>query len=264
MKRKNGFTDCIVLGTAFLLVFQALTLSGCRIILVDPDGSLTGTAAESSSVLYTYRIDIEPYRAAMYTADSACLVLVNKSHTVGAEYAPDRLSRLDGSLTLGGKEVLMQSTAAQAAEALIRELWAYGWTDIHITSGYRTYSYQSSLFNGYIADERSAHPTWTYEQAVEQVLTYSARPGTSEHQTGLCMDLIAESNPVLDESFAEQACYGWLEENAHKFGFILRFPDGMESITGYNYEPWHYRFVGVETATEIYQRGITLEQYLGQ
>ena len=134
---------------------------------------------------------------------------------------------------------------------------------VSVTSGYRTYSYQSSLFNQYIANERAAHPDWTYEQAVTQVLTYSARPGTSEHQTGLCMDLIVGgANPVLDESFADHACYRWLVENAHKFGFILRFPKGKETVTGYSYEPWHYRFVGVEAATEIYRRGITLEQYL--
>ena len=97
------------------------------------------------------------------------------------------------------------------------------------------------------------------------MLTYSARPGTSEHQTGLCMDLIVGgANPVLDESFADHACYRWLVENAHKFGFILRFPKGKETVTGYSYEPWHYRFVGVEAATEIYRRGITLEQYLGK
>ena len=67
---------------------------------------------------------------------------------------------------------------------------------------------------------------------------------------------------VLDESFAQNPAYAWLVENAHHFGFILRYPEGKEGITGYTYEPWHYRFVGEEAATAIYEQGITLEEYL--
>ena len=157
----------------------------------------------------------------------------------------------------------MEKTAALAAEALIRELWSMGWKDVKITSGYRTYSYQQSLFNQYITDEKNAHPGWTTADAEAEVLTYSARPGTSEHQTGLCMDLIiADLHPTLDESFALHPCYAWLVANAHHFGFILRFPEGKESVTGYSYEPWHYRFVGIDAATEIYEGGLTLEEYV--
>ncbi len=260
MKKDAYIGKCAAVGAAVLLLAQSL--GGCRIIFVDPSGMETATASETVPTTYTYRIDIEKYRDALFTTDPAYRVLVNKTYTVDEGYAPMHLSVLDASLTLNGKEVRLESTVAQAAEALVRELWAYGWTDIFVTSGYRTYSYQSSLFSQYVENERAAHPDWTYGQAVTQVLTYSARPGTSEHQTGLCMDLIAGSNPVLDESFADHACYSWLAENAHKFGFILRFPRGMEAVTGYSYEPWHYRFVGVEAATEIYRRGITLEQYL--
>ena len=259
MKKDAYIGKCAAVGAAVLLFTHAL--GGCRVIFVDPAGATETTASETLPATYTYRIDIGKYRDALFTTDPAYRVLVNKTYTVDAGYAPMRLSTLDASLTLSGKEVRLESTVALAAEALLRELWAYGWTDILVTSGYRTYSYQSSLFNQYIANERAAHPDWTYEQAVTQVLTYSARPGTSEHQTGLCMDLIVGgANPVLDESFADHACYRWLV--AHKFGFILRFPKGKETVTGYSYEPWHYRFVGVEAATEIYRRGITLEQYL--
>lgn len=261
MKKDAYIGKCAAVGAAVLLLTHAL--GGCRVIFVDPAGATETTASETLPATYTYRIDIGKYRDALFTTDPAYRVLVNKTYTVDAGYAPMRLSTLDASLTLSGKEVRLESTVALAAEALLRELWAYGWTDILVTSGYRTYSYQSSLFNQYIANERAAHPDWTYEQAVTQVLTYSARPGTSEHQTGLCMDLIVGgANPVLDESFADHACYRWLVENVHKFGFILRFPKGKETVTGYSYEPWHYRFVGVEAATEIYRRGITLEQYL--
>jgi D-alanyl-D-alanine carboxypeptidase len=188
--------------------------------------------------------------------------LVNKQNPCGADYAPKELSSIPSELTLYGKAVEMESGAALAAEALVLELHARGYTDIVITSGYRSYEYQQILFNTYMGNERGKHPDWTEEQCLAEVQTYSALPGESEHQTGLCMDLISTQNVVLDESFAENPAYSWLTENAHCFGFILRYPKGDESVTGYSYEPWHYRFVGVEAATEIYGKGLTLEEYL--
>ena len=144
----------------------------------------------------------------------------------------------------------------------MRELRARGYNDIAITSGYRTYDYQQGLFNTYLANEAAAHPDWTQKQCEEKVLTYSARPGTSEHQTGLCIDLISQKNVVLDETFAQNPAYAWLIENAHHFGFILRYPAEKTAITGYDYEPWHYRFVGVQAATAMHKSGATLEEYL--
>ena len=173
MKKDAYIGKCAAVGAAVLLLTHAL--GGCRVIFVDPAGATETTASETLPATYTYRIDIGKYRDALFTTDPAYRVLVNKTYTVDAGYAPMRLSTLDASLTLSGKEVRLESTVALAAEALLRELWAYGWTDILVTSGYRTYSYQSSLFNQYIANERAAHPDWTYEQAVTQVLTYSAR-----------------------------------------------------------------------------------------
>ncbi len=194
--------------------------------------------------------------------DMTYLILANKQSVLGETYAPAQKRAFGTDLSLYGKTVEMESAAAGAAEALLRALWAAGYTDIKITSGYRSYAYQQSLFNTYIEQEKQKHPDWSAAQCEAEVLTYSARPGTSEHQTGLCMDLISEKNVVLDESFAENPAYAYLVENAHRFGFILRYPKGKESVTGYTYEPWHYRYVGVAAATEIHERGITLEEYL--
>jgi D-alanyl-D-alanine carboxypeptidase len=105
------------------------------------------------------------------------------------------------------------------------------------------------------------HPDWTLEQCSAEVLTYSALPGESEHQTGLCVDLISIENVVLDETFAHHPAYAWLVDHAHFFGFILRYPEGKEGITGYSYEPWHFRFVGLETAAKIHKKGLTLEEF---
>lgn len=211
---------------------------------------------------YDYQIDMKNYENAVTAGGKVYRTLVNKENPCGTDYTPDNLSAIPAELTLYGKEVQMEATAALAAEALVLELRARGCEDIAITSGYRSYEYQQILFNTYLGNEMSKHPDWSVAQCEAEVLTYSAKPGESEHQTGLCMDLISVQNPVLDESFADNPAYEWLTENAHSFGFILRYPKGKESTTGYTYEPWHYRFVGVEAATKIYEKGLTLEEYL--
>ncbi len=198
------------------------------------------------------------------TKNPEYLVLLNKTHPSGEHYCPPDLTKLDSELTLYGKEIELRLYAAKATEALIAELHAQGFTDIVVTSGYRSYAYQQSLFNTYIGQEMAAHPNWSEQQAREYVLTYSAAPGTSEHHTGNAIDLISTNYVVLDETFAQNPAYEWLQNNAHRFGFILRYPADKTHVTGYSYEPWHYRFVGAEAATEMHERGLTLEEYLGQ
>ena len=87
----------------------------------------------------------------------------------------------------------------------------------------------------------------------------SARAGHSEHQTGLAVD-VAGSNDSYDD-FEASIEFNWMKKNAHKYGFILRYPKGKEKITGFKYEPWHYRYIGIDIATEIYEKDITLEEY---
>lgn len=120
-------------------------------------------------------------------------------------------------------------------------------------STYRSFEYQTDLYNRYV--ERDG---------VEEADRYSARPGYSEHQTGLAFD-IGEVNQEQDwasSSFGETEAGKWVAENAHLYGFIMRYPEGKEWITGYMYEAWHFRYVGVEIATDIYENEITLEEYL--
>lgn len=260
-QRKRKTITC----AATVLTATMLLTTGCTSSTPPDDGTHSSESRATEQETYTYRTDVGAYLAAMQTKDQAYLMLVNKVSTIGASYAPAHVTTMSPSLTLYGKEILLESQVALAAEAMLREMWAYGWTDIVITSGYRTYAYQSSLFNTYLDQEQKAHPDWTYAQCRAKVLTYSAEPGTSEHQTGLCMDLIVnDGTPSLDESFASHPAYAWLQQNAHKFGFILRFPKGMEGVTGYEYEPWHYRFVGIEAATAIHNAGLTLEEYLAR
>ncbi|MBQ5389726.1 MAG: M15 family metallopeptidase, partial [Clostridia bacterium] len=149
-------------------------------------------------------------------------------------------------------------TAEKALQALYIEMRAAGYTDVSVTSGYRSYDKQEYLYNLYTDREMKAGIS--REEAQKIVDTYSARPGTSEHQTGLCCDM--HNLGSASQKFAKQEVYTWLIENCYKFGFILRFPEGKEDITGYDFEPWHYRFVGRFHASEMHRLGMCLEEYV--
>ena len=202
--------------------------------------------------------DLSEYEQYMNPADdSDFLVLVNKTNTVGADFAPEDL--IDVVNTRSDRAARqMRFTAEKALEALYIEMAAAGYTDVSVTSAYRPYSEQEGLYSSYVQSEMAAG--LSEEEAIAKVDTYSARAGTSEHQTGLCCDM--HNLPSADQSFADQPVYSWLRENAWKFGFIERFPLGKEDVTGYSFEPWHYRFVGRRAAAQIHERGITLEEYL--
>ena len=124
------------------------------------------------------------------------------------------------------------------------------------------YGYQSRIYNGYIDSEMAKNPDLSYDEAKAIVDTYSAEPGHSEHQTGLCVDLMTTDMLELTNVFADKDIYDWLRANAWKFGFILRFPEDKVDITGYSYESWHWRFVGREHALEMIRTGECLEEYL--
>lgn len=208
--------------------------------------------------------------------DDSYLILVNKQNPAGIDYVPESLVQLESKYANNGKFIQLESVTAKAVADMLDAMRRDGITNVSVASGYRTYEYQKQLFENYCATESAAHPTWSENEVREYVLTYSAYPGTSEHQTGLCVDLITTemsglwnygsetpSNPY-DKGFAETAAYVWLQKHAHEYGFILRFPEDKTNVTGYSFESWHYRYVGVKYATEIHDKGLTLEEYLGQ
>ena len=118
-------------------------------------------------------------------------------------------------------------------------------------SSYRSYDYQVNLYNNYVKTDGK-----------EAADTYSARPGYSEHQTGLAVDVYNLELPYT--SFEKTEEFNWMQENAHKYGFILRFPKDKVDITGYQYEAWHYRYVGKEVAKYIHNHNMTLEEYIAK
>ena len=118
-------------------------------------------------------------------------------------------------------------------------------------SGYRNYEYQENVLNYYVKKDG-------YENALKKV----SLPGTSEHHTGLAIDIaIFNDGKYIDDITGKEEPIVFLHNNAYRYGFILRYPKGKESITGYKYEPWHFRFVGLELAKELYEKDITLEEY---
>ncbi len=204
--------------------------------------------------------DLSEYEQYMNPEDrDAYLILVNKTNTITSDYAPENLISIVNVRNDGRKEQMVEC-AEKALEALYIEMKSAGYKDVSVMSGYRSYNKQVSLFSTYLQREMSRDPSLSEAEAKEIVLTYSAFPGTSEHHTGLCCDM--HNLPSADVSFANKEAYTWLKENCHKFGFIIRYPEDKTEITGYSFEPWHYRFVGRYHATRMYQLGMCLEEYV--
>lgn len=182
------------------------------------------------------------------------LVLVNKERNLPSDYKPDDLIIPNVRFSFEGHDQkrYLRKEAATALEELFEEAEKEG-VIFYADSGYRSYERQEFLFN-YRAER----------DGVEKANKLTARPGQSEHQTGLAMDVTSQSvNLSLESSFGETTEGIWLKENAHRFGFIIRYLKDKTDITGYSYEPWHIRYVGTDVAKEIYENNITLEEYLG-
>ncbi len=215
---------------------------------------------------YLYKSTVYNYKTAVNEEtlttglSSVYLYLANKDNPVSEDYNPGELVTLTTEYAF--RSMQLESRTASALTEMMEEMWADGVSDAKVTSGYRTYAYQSSLFEKYVQQEMAKG--LSRADAEKEVATYSAPAGYSEHQTGFVVDFMGLTASDLDESFENTDAFVWLSQNCYRFGFILRYPKSAEKIavTGYDYEPWHYRFVGREAATEIMLRGITLEEFL--
>ena len=219
-----------------------------------PAGAPDQSALSFTTDLSAYEKYMNPENAEEY------LLLVNNSKTLDGSFIPGDLVGVINTRADGRDTQYLRNCAAKALEALFIEMYAAGHTDVSVTSAYRSFATQEYLHNLYISNQMEANPSLTWAEAKAIGLTYSAEPGTSEHQTGLCIDMHNLSS--ADQSFRYQAAYLWLKDNAWKFGFIERFPENKTEITGISYEPWHWRFVGRDAAWEIYSQGLCLEEYV--
>jgi D-alanyl-D-alanine carboxypeptidase len=179
-----------------------------------------------------------PVLLTMTEADSL-QVVVNKKHKLPSDYIPILTSVAGGS---------MRPEAANALEKLLSAASSNS-VPMSVLSSYRSYNTQVSTYN-----------RWVQQSGQATADTFSARPGHSEHQTGLAVDL-GNGTCDLEICFGSTSAGQWLASNAHTYGFIIRYPSGKQAETGYQYEPWHLRYVGVSVATEIKNSGKTLDQY---
>lgn len=179
-------------------------------------------------------------------------LLVNKSHPLPDTYVPSDLVPVNIPFAYVGDDFrnYMREPAARALEKVFQEAEATGLNLIGV-SGYRSYERQKNIYEQNLAVKGEAHTS-----------LYSARPGTSEHQTGLAMDISTPSiHSALTTDFQDTPEGKWLRENAPTFGFVLRYPAGRENITGYAYEPWHFRYIGKNLAAYLKKESLTLEEY---
>lgn len=198
-------------------------------------------------------IPASPSADARAEADVAStLVLVNREHKLSYAYVPEVLVLPEVAAAPGKEEAIyLRPEAAEALERLFGEAAAAGHA-LYAISGYRSYTTQKAIYQRKVDAVGEARAGLTV-----------APPGASEHQLGLAMDINGHTTVKqgLVQAFGESPEGQWVNENAHLFGFIIRYPQGKTKITGYAWEPWHLRYVGVEDATQVYTLGVTFEEY---
>ena len=259
----------------------------------NPEGDVTASPPPStedpntSMNAYTYSSSLARQLQIYYaTTDPYYLKLINKTENqFGTErFTPSNLGLIDKSITVN-RDIEVDVRVVNALYGMFAEMKHDGVDEgLLVTSGYRSYKYQEELFKLYknyekttISDDARAFFGMAYieehytskgltaltdEDAESVANYYSAKAGTSEHQTGLCVDVILNGHSELTTDFEHTRSFAWLSQNAHRFGFILRYPSGKSDVTGFTYEPWHFRYVGRDAATAIYQSGLTLEEYV--
>lgn len=175
-------------------------------------------------------------------------VIVNKYYKLNSDYEPSDLIKINSKFSAGNNQKLRKEAASKfeemASDALSEGL------KIYAGSTYRSYDYQLGLYNRYVAKD-----------GFEKAETYSARAGYSEHQLGLAVDIINSRWSYLSETDKE---YEWLINNSYKYGYILRYPRNKEYITGYVFEDWHFRYLGIDLATKVYNSGLTYDEYIAR
>lgn len=212
------------------------TSSDTAVAAVDRDGRILGVgegictvtvaSAENSGVRAEIRVEVTPHADITYIDG---ILIANKTFSLPADYDP--------GVDEDANAALNEMVAAAQREGIA--LW--------VVSGFRSYNTQAAIYQSYVARDGMA--------AADR---YSARAGHSEHQTGLAFDLNS-----LEQSFGDTPEGQWLAANCWRYGFIIRYPQEKEALTGYMYEPWHVRYLGRQTAKKVYESGLCLEEYLG-
>ena len=174
-------------------------------------------------------------------------VILNKHYYSDENYKGLNLIDVDSEYNLYNTSFKLSKECYEAFLKMYNDAKEQGYA-FKINSAYRSYEKQIKIYQG-----------WVNKDGVKQADTYSARAGFSEHQTGYAFDV--RDYPFTNDDYSKTKSFTWVSENAYKYGFIIRFPKDKEYITGYQYEPWHYRYCGIECATYIHDNNITFEEY---
>ena len=245
----------VILVTLFLLlgVSVYLTFFGKR--EADPPEAAPEETAAAAVMPEEPEVTPEPtIDPALFTDTDSLLIVANKKHKLPDGYVPADLVTPDIAQTAA---CTMRAPAAEAIAEMARAAAEDG-VYLKISSAYRGEDYQRTLYNGYSAS-----------YGTETADTISSRPGYSDHQTGLAADFVEGDGSLnginFNQSFEDTASGQWLRVHAHEYGFIMRYAKGKQDITGYAYEPWHFRYIGVDYATAIYETDefYTFEEYFG-
>ena len=207
-------------------------------------GSRTILVAAIAVALLAGAFGLGWHFGAQSTQFHGSILLVNEAHRLDADYVPDELVNLyqqRHSFRLASSEIMLTRQTYEAMEAMFHAAEEADMNGYIVTSGYRSYQRQQEVY-------------------AQSEPGKAQQPGASEHQTGLAFDVTVETN----EGFESTPQYAWLMQHAHEYGFIQRYPANKSGVTGISYEPWHYRYVGVEAAAQMHRTGQTLEEFLGE
>ena len=185
------------------------------------------------------------------------LLLVNWEHPVDLEYMKNL--KLQSIRETDRMQYMVDERIHQELKQMLDDAKAKG-IDLIVCSAFRTLEDQTELFEAQV--KRRTEAGMNLAAAQEDAANWVARPGTSEHHTGLAVDIVVSYYQNLNDGFAETKAFDWLNSNCQKYGFILRYPKNKKDVTKVNYEPWHYRYVGSELAQEIENLGLCFEEYL--
>ncbi len=249
-----GFTQTEVRD----LTLQAVTVASASPVL--PNSCTVLNYFKEILATPVFQSDLSAYEPYLNPEDrDGYLILLNAEHGVDKDYRPENLIPVERARYSGNDRATMQEIAAKALDAFLKEAYAVGHNDITVTTAYRSYSNQESRFNYKVSTIQAADPSLSLEEAQKEAARYIQWPGKSEHQTGLACDM--HNLPAASTDFGGTPEADWLAENAHHFGFILRYPADKTEITGITYEPWHFRYVGRYHATRMFLLNLTLEEY---
>lgn len=248
---KTIFAWCGILLVAVLVILLF-------VVFGEKDGDSSSNTSGPASVSTSDAPPSESLPAEPVVApiprDEWYMVLANRNSVLSADFAVEQTA------TVG--EALVDARIADALRQMVNDAAAAG-IRLKPTNGYRTVARQQELWDARVKKLMTENGM-TQADAEVRALDFTSRAGTSDHNTGLGLDIVSEDHPAKDAAYADTAAAAWLQEHAAEYGFILRYPSDKTAVTGMDFEPWHYRYVGTEQAQLIKASGLCLEEYLAQ